>query len=43
MDGQWGIKLAHATTSPDPGARGNLPPYWAVKFDGDKARSRPAP
>jgi diacylglycerol O-acyltransferase len=36
MDGQWGIKLAHATTSPDPGARG-LPPYWAVKFDGDKA------
>lgn len=38
MDGQWGIKLAQATTSPDARARG-LPPYWAVKFDGDKATS----
>lgn len=36
MDGQWGIKLAQATTSPDPRVR-NLPPYWAVKFDGEKA------
>lgn len=38
MDGQWGMKLAHATTSPDPRAR-DLPPYWAVKFDGEKAAS----
>ena len=38
MDGQWGIKLAQATTSPNAHAR-NLPPYWAVKFDGDKADS----
>ena len=36
MDGQWGIKLAQATTSPDPHVR-SLPPYWAVKFDGEKA------
>ena len=39
MDGQWGIKLAQATTSPDARAR-NLPPYWAVKFDGEKAAAR---
>ncbi|HRD83872.1 MAG TPA: wax ester/triacylglycerol synthase family O-acyltransferase [Rubrivivax sp.] len=40
MDGQWGIRLAHATTSADPRVRG-LPPFWAVKFDGEKAAARP--
>lgn len=39
MDGQWGIKLAQATTSADARVR-NLPPYWAVKFDGEKAAAR---
>jgi len=32
MDGQWGMKLAHETTSADPRRRG-LPPYWAVRYD----------
>ena len=36
MDGRWGIKLAQATTSPDSRVR-NLPPYWAVKFEGERA------
>jgi diacylglycerol O-acyltransferase len=38
MDGKWGMKLAQATSSPDPGVR-DLPPYWAVKFDGEKDAS----
>jgi diacylglycerol O-acyltransferase len=36
IDGQWGMRLAHATTSADRRARG-LPPYWAVKFDTEAA------
>ena len=32
MDGKWGMRLAHETTSADPRAR-HLPPYWAVRFD----------
>lgn len=39
IDGKWGIRLAQATTSPDPRVRG-LPPYWAVRFD---AEAEPAP
>ena len=31
IDGKWGVRLAQATTSPSPQARG-LPPYWAVHF-----------
>ena len=31
IDGQWGMKLHEATTSPDPNARGLLP-YWAVEI-----------
>ena len=36
IDGKWGMKLAHETTSPDPKKRG-LPPYWAVRFDDAEA------
>jgi len=32
LDGKWGVKLAQATTSPDPDVRG-LPPFWAVKLE----------
>jgi WS/DGAT/MGAT family acyltransferase len=40
MDGKWGMKLAHETTSTDPRARG-LPPYWAVSFDNDVSPEQP--
>lgn len=43
IDGKWGMKLAHETTSPDPRKRG-LPPYWAVRFDdADTADEAPPP
>lgn len=41
MDGKWGMKLAHATTSPSARAHG-LPPVWAVKFEGKPAATKPA-
>lgn len=31
IDGEWGMRLMHQTTSDDPLVR-DLPPYWAVKF-----------
>jgi diacylglycerol O-acyltransferase len=42
MDGQWGMKLAHETTSTDARRRG-LPPYWAVRFDEPVAPAPAAP
>lgn len=42
MDGQWGMRLAHATTSPSARTRG-LPPVWGVKFDQKAAASKPQP
>jgi diacylglycerol O-acyltransferase len=43
IDGKWGMKLAHETTSPNPRQRG-LPPYWAVRFDaGDRSDETPEP
>ncbi len=43
IDGKWGMKLAHETTSTNPRKRG-LPPYWAVRFDDtDAAAETPEP
>ena len=36
IDGQWGMRLYEATSSPDPRARGLLP-YWAVEVRGKPA------
>lgn len=41
IDGKWGMKLAEATTSPDPAVRG-LPPYWAARFDDEPQAARRA-
>ena len=42
IDGKWGMKLAHETTSPNPRRRG-LPPYWAVHYDAEVAGETTAP
>lgn len=41
IDGKWGMKLAHETTSPNPRQR-DLPPYWAVRFDDVEAAAAPS-